>query len=663
MFYHTLAALSVLTTQGQLTEDDLVATGASLLPLASAARKGIKYADAKLEEGTLQQAYNNTVVLAGMLRSTENATRFTHFQYSGALAQVIIEAFLWLEDSVASGSAPSDSAGTLGLLKGVRTNLQNVIGRLLRLVWSLTNSPPGPKDVRFALAFLRTDSLSCVAMRVAALRECVGNISSNPLPDQLNLLSEGRATVQGAVELANAALEVHHPLIPFLTLERDTRMASSHLLENTCALFMSVIEQFAPVAALVAEALAPATARGSKPLVDLPRVLRQFRPLGSNLCHMAGDLLRLVVRLLIKSAGASLSTVTGPAAAETWGLRAPGNPHLLAALLHPAVQYFVGWAASGAGAETGAGARDGVSIRGSRSGVGGGGGAAGCRGVSVPLLRDLEADRRKLPPLHLLSCALVTSATLWSTALRGGALLVPPASTGAAVGLGASPAAGPDGGTGPAASAASPTARPLPLPYKPTKLYGMLLSMHQLSLRVLDALPHGGVEFVAGSSPEAGVEKGLAAPVECLLRLAPGPASRRLPVLWGTVVRQITYPSKQPDNVTYRPVYEAVGRLLRALAHLPAPGRMDDGNGHGRAVRPAAAPACRTARAVVGSAQSSTGSGRSDIGNGSGSASGSGSGDGSGSGGAGPSGDGPGAPAAPSQGGWHARMAARNIAP
>lgn len=632
--------LSNLTPGGvcQLTESHIIATGASLLPLASAARKGIKHADAKLEEGTLQLAYNDTVKLASMLRSMENATRFTHFQYSSALLPVILEAFVWLEGSAASGAAPSDLVGTPGLLKGVRINLQSIIGRVLRLVSSRANSTPDPQHVRFAFAFLRTDSLARVAVRMAALRKRVGNISSNSLPDQLNLLGEGRVTVQGAVELVNAALEVQHPLLPSLSLERDTSVASSHLLENTCALFMSVIEQFPPVEALISEV--PATSGGSKPLVDLPRLLRQFRPMGSNLCHMAGDLLRLVVRMLVHSADSSLSSVTGPEATQTWGLRAPGTPHLLVALLHPAVQYFVGWAASGLGPDSGEDAGPGARARtavinmGGRSGMGGGGGAGGCGVASVPLPRDLEADRRKLPPLHLLSCALVTSATLWSTALRGGALLASPATAEAAVGPGASPAAGPHQGKSPGASVASPMVRPLP--YTPTNLYGMLLGMHQLSVRVLDALPHGGVEFLAEGlsgagqwiSPETGVEKGLAAPVECLLRLAPGPASRRLPALWGTVVRQIMYPSKQPAAVTDRPVYEAVGRLLCALAHRPTPGS-----------------------APVGSVPSSTSSGRSDLGRG------------SGSGRAGPSSDGPGAPAAPSPGGWHGRMAAHNSAP
>ncbi len=648
---------------GLQLEDRLLAAGDSLLPLATAAKTGVLHFEFGFAvAATWEEACNDAVALDSSLRSAEpNNAWLILPKYSSIIHEVILPAFSWLERYATCSSALGDPS-TL-VLEGVRKALQSVLGRLLRPSSSRWDVRPlGPEYMRFVLALLRTDSLHCVARRLAALRQRVDGSSSNTLPKQMSLLSEGRSTVQGAVELVNATLEVQHPL----AMERDTALASSHLLEHTCALFMAILEQYARVEALVAEARAAAAGSDALALclgssdpvtqqADLKRLLHQFGPLGSNLGHVATCLVTPLVRLLQRAAGAEPCTASGrvhdPAAAARQELRnqaPPPHRQLLPALLHPAVQYFVGWAASGSAPRVAAVA----SSRGSRAGRGGGGGggtAGGCGGVSVPLLHDLKSP---LMGRELSLSALEALATLWCTALSGGVLLASSASPEAGATGGVSSAAHaiatPDGGKGPAASADSPTVPPLP--YEATKLYGMLLGIHQLSVRWMDA--DWGVGFLAAtrlgaakmSSPEVGAEKSLAAAAECLLRLAAGPASHRLPALWRTVVHQITFSSKQSDNVTDGPVYEALGQLLCTLKHLPVPGQMEEGAGRGRAARPAAAPACGAARADVGSVQRSAGSG-------------------SGSSGAGPSGDGSGAPAAPSQGGWPARVAARNSGP
>lgn len=645
-------------SKGLHVTDRLLAAGDSLSPIANAAKTGVlKFASGDAV-AAWEEAYHDALALDGSLRPAERNAWLILPKYSSILHEVIIPAFSWLERSAACSSAVGDPS-TL-VLEGIRKALQSVLGRLLRPSTSRWDVKPlGPEYSRFVLALLRTDALHCVARRLAALRQRVGTSSSITLPQQIDLLSEGRSAVQGAVELVSAAVEVQHPL----AIERDAALASSHLLEHTCALFMAILEQYARVEALVAEAeAAPAGSDALAPCLgssdpatqqaDRERLFRQFGPLGSNLGHVAGCLSTPLVRLLQRAAaGADPGTASGRVrdAATAAGGELPAeapqpHPHLLPALLHPAVQYFVGWAALGSvpGAAAGASSRCG------RTG-------SGSAGASVPLLRDLKAA---LTNRDTSLSALEASATLWSTALGGGVILASSASPEVGAGGGATSAAHtiatPDGVEGPQAGANGPMVPTLP--YEPTKLYGMLMGMHQLSVQWRDA--DRGVAFFAITrlgTAGRGPGKSLTAAAKCLLRLTAGPASHHLPALWRMIVRQITFSSEQPGHVIDGPLYEAAGQLLGGLAHLSAPGHREKGAGRGRG-----APACGAARAAEGSEQRRTGSGSDADSSGAGpSGSGGGGGGNGGSGGAGPSGEGSGASAAPWQGGWHARLVAR----
>ncbi len=566
--------------EGKSLQERFSAVRVSLLPLAAASKNNSELLLTGVSPQTLTKAFCDLEAIARLLGTgdTENAARLALLQHNGTLHEVLIPAFAWLDRWTMRCSRTGASAGTM-LLANLHIQLQGVLEHLLLRCTSLDGTQPLLHQyVRFALAFVRADVLSCLALRLDTLRKRAESSRTMIGPSQMGELRSCIGDLERDVKLARAIWDTGDENAPALRQARDAAFAASNAVQHICATVMTLTEWLSRLQAEFRRSRDSLRSMGVRDTAHeseyrLPAIRSLFRKAANGLMTLLADIARGSV-----GSRPEVEVAHGRVLCTAW---ADPHPQLLPVLLHPAVQYLLGWAAVGLPTPAG--------LKGSYwDGTFG--------DVTVPLLRGCrERDaatpgyQAKLENMRELLRALEAAAESWSAALRCGAPqpprcrstdavqpppLSPAAQAAPASADGASTSATTAGGPGPtAAASAAASATAHALPYRTAHMYRMLLGLFEEFRRLLDVPPAPDEHTLRLLVSEAhfGLEAGLLALAECLVRLPPAAAARRLPAAWRTAVKQLTYVSIPVRHIVNKAVYVVVGQLLATTGHLRAP--------------------------------------------------------------------------------------------
>ncbi len=586
--------------QGQSLQERFSAVSVSLLPFATGARINAEQLPTRISPKTLKGARSDLEEIARLLGTgdTENAARFALGEHS--LYEVLLPAFAWLDRWTLRRPSLTNCTETVQLRTSLHIRLRCVFEHLLCRGTSLDDAEAlRHQYVRFALAFVRSDALGCLARRLDTLRKRAAAASKDQISsEQISLLRISIISVEHDVRLARAVWSIGGNIddehVPALRQARDAAFAASNAIQHLCSFFMTLTEwlpglevDFGSFHSIHDAAVPQWDPQGPCRLVDLR----------SLLAGAANDLMAFLAHF---ARGAAGSRPWVEVAHGRMLYTAPADPHpqLLPVLLHPAVQYFLGWAAVGLPTEAG--------LKGSYW--------DGTYGdVRVPLLRgcrgpDTAAQgyQAKLKDMRELYQVLQAAAESWSAALRSRALqpprslcrttnAVPPpppsplpaaqAHPVSADGASSSTSATATDGlmfTAPttSAAAAAAAATTYTLPYRTAHMYRMLLGLFEEFWRILDNSDEPDIRFSALEARPS-LEAGLLALAECLARLPPAAAARRLPAAWRTVVKQLACAPNPLRHIFNKSIYLVVGQLLATTAHLRAPTEQQPGEGRG----------------------------------------------------------------------------------
>ncbi len=585
------------SSQGQSLQERLSAVSVSLIPFATAARIDAEQLPTRVSPKTLKAARSGLEEIARLLNTgdIDNAARFALGQHS--LYEILLPAFAWLDRWTLRRSLTEDDTS---LLTSLHIGLQCVLEHLLLRRTSLDSTQAQLHQyVRFALAFVRSDALCCLALRMDSLRKRAAAASKDQFSaEHIGLLRISIASVEHDVTLARAVWVADDEHVPALRQARDAAFAASHAIQHMCATVMTLTEWLPGLEVDFGKALAGTriTSLDGAPVMEVgPQGTCRLVDLRIRLAEAANDLMAFLAHVVRGAAGSrpGVEVVHGRMLCTAW---ANPHPQLLPVLLHPAVQYFLGWAAVGLPTP--------AELKGSHwDGTFG--------DVTVPLLRGCrEPDaatqgyQAKLKDMRELLQVLQAVAGAWSAALRSGAAqpprspcrttdAVPPpsplpaaqAALASADGASSSTSATAADGLVPTAPTTSATATAAaatasPLPYRTAHMCRMLLGLFEEFWRLMDRSDEPDIRFDALEASSS-LEAGLLALAECLVRLPPAAAARRLPAAWGTVGMQLACAPLSRRRYVNKAVYLVVGQLLVAMAHLQAPTEQRPGEEQG----------------------------------------------------------------------------------